>query len=99
MTQISEEEIRKTSISLPDGNKLFVTVYSDENAELYLRMLCDHENLMTQNGSMKAIENTHAVLQDAYLTTTPQKAVVNPRDDSSESYSEGGLKNSTKSMS
>ena len=51
MAQMSEEEIRKTSIRLPDGNKLFVTVYSDENAELYLRMLRDHENLMTQNGS------------------------------------------------
>ena len=34
MTQLSEEDIRKTSIRLPDGNKLFVTVYSNENAEL-----------------------------------------------------------------
>jgi hypothetical protein len=28
MPQMSEEEIRKTSIRLPDGNKLLVTVYS-----------------------------------------------------------------------
>ena len=62
MTQISEEEIRKTSIRFPDGNKLLVTVYSNKNAELYLRMLRDHDNLMDQNGSKKAIEDAHADL-------------------------------------
>jgi hypothetical protein len=82
MSQIPEEEIRKTSIRLPDGNTLLVTVYSDENAEMYLRMLRDHENLMIQNGSKKAIEDAHAILQRAYSTYKTTKAVVNPSQES-----------------
>ena len=82
MSQIPEEEIRKTSIRLPDGNELLVTVYSDENAEMYLRMLRDHENLMIQNGSKKAIEDAHAILQRAYSTYKTTKAVVNPSQES-----------------
>ena len=78
MTQISEEDIRKTSIRLPDGNKLLVTVYSDENAEMYLRMLRDHENLATVNGSKKCIEEANATLRTAYNAYKPTKAVVTP---------------------
>jgi len=75
---MSEDDIRKTSIRLPDGNKLFVSVYSDENAELYLRMLRDHENLMTQNGSKKAIEDAHVNLQKTFKEYQTTNAVVNP---------------------
>jgi hypothetical protein len=78
MTQLSEEEIRKTSIKLPDGNKLLVTVYSDENAELYLRMLRDHDNLMDQNGSKKAIEDAHADLRQTFKVYKTAFAAVNP---------------------
>jgi len=78
MSQISEEEIRKTSIRLPDGNKLQVTVYSDENAELYLRMLRDHENLMIQNGSMKANEDALANRRKTFKGFLTAKAVANP---------------------
>ena len=79
MTQISEEEIRKTSIRFPDGNKLLVTVYSNKNAELYLRMLRDHENLMTQNGSKKDIEDAHAHvdLRKTFKEYKTANAVVN----------------------
>ena len=75
---VSEEDARKTSIKLPDGNKLYVTVFSDENTEMYLRMLRDHDNLVIQNGSVKAIEDANAVLRQAYSTYQTTKAVVNP---------------------
>ena len=78
MTQISEEDIRKTSIRLPDGNKLLVTVYSDENAEMYLRMLRDHDNLATVNGSKKCIEEANATLRTSYNAYKTTKAVVTP---------------------
>ena len=73
MTQISEEDIRKTSIRLPDGNKLLVTVYSDENAEMYLRMLRDHDNLATHNGSKQCILDANAILRGHTQLGKPRK--------------------------
>ena len=78
MTQISEENIRKTSIRLPDGNNLLVTVYSDENAEMYLRMLRDHDKLVIQNGSKKAIEDANVDLQKTFKVYKTAHAVVSP---------------------
>ena len=66
MPQISEEDVRTTSIKLPDGNKLEVTIYSDENAEMYLRMLRDYDNLTTQNGMKKEIVEANAALRKSY---------------------------------
>jgi hypothetical protein len=45
---------------------------------MYLRMLRDHDNLVIQNGSVKAIEDANAVLRQAYSTYQTTKAVVNP---------------------
>ena len=81
MTQISEENIRKTSIRLPDGNNLLVTVYSDENAEMYLRMLRDHDKLVIQNGSKKAIEDANVNLRKTLKEYNTANAVVNPSDE------------------
>ena len=46
MPQILEDEVRTTNIKLPDRNILSLTVFDDGNAEMYIRMLKDHENLM-----------------------------------------------------
>ena len=56
-----------------------MTVYSNKNAELYLRMLRDHENLMTQNGRKKAIEDAHAHvdLRKTFKEYKTANAVVN----------------------
>ena len=78
MTQISEEDVRTTSIRLPDGNKINVTVYSDENTEMYLRMLQVHNYLVTQNGSKKCIQDAEAILRKAYSTYKTTEAVANP---------------------
>jgi hypothetical protein len=81
MPQISEENIRKTSIRLPDGNNLLVTVYSDENAEMYLRMLRDHDKLVIQNGSKKAIEDANVNLRKTLKEYNTANAVVNPSEE------------------
>jgi hypothetical protein len=76
--RISGKDVRMTSIRLPDGNKIFVTVYSDENTEMYLRMLQDHDNLVTQIGSKKCIQDAEAILRKAISTYKTTKEVVNP---------------------
>ena len=80
MTQIPKAEIVKTSISLPDNIKLLVTVYSDGNAEMYIRMLRDHEYLVTENESKKNISDANAILKTAYTCYKTTKAVVNPNN-------------------
>jgi len=58
-----------------------VTVYSNENAELYLRMLRDHENLVIQNGSKKAIEDANVNLRKTLKEYNTANAVVNPSEE------------------
>ena len=46
MPQISEDEIVKAKIKLPDGNTHDVTIFEQGNAEMYIRTMKDHENLV-----------------------------------------------------
>ena len=76
MPQISEEDIRKKSIRLPNGNKLFVTV--DENPEMYLRMLRDADNLRCLNGSKKEFQDAHADLRKKFNAYRITYQMINP---------------------
>ena len=78
MTQISEDDIRKVTIKLPDGNRLEVTVYTDENAEVYLRMLRDHSSLAIANDSVKDIKDALADRKFAFDKHKPIKVLDDP---------------------
>ena len=56
MPQILEDEVRTTSFKLPDRNIMKYTVFDDGNAEMYIRMLKDHESLVSLNGSVPALQ-------------------------------------------
>jgi len=66
MPQILEEEVRTANIKLPDKNIFKLTIFDDGNAEMYIRMLKDHNNLVSLNGSDSALQTAQKKFSTAH---------------------------------
>ena len=78
MPQISEDEIVKAKIKLPDGNTHDVTIFEQGNAEMYIRTMKDHENLVELKGSETSIKEAKELVYSKHALFQTTNAVVNP---------------------
>jgi len=78
MPQILEDEVRTTSFKLPDKNIMYYTVFDDGNAEMYIRMLKDHESLVSLNGSVPALQAAQKQFRVAHAAYAAIKRPNNP---------------------
>ena len=78
MPPVLEDKIRTTKIKLPDGNLIAVTLFKNGNAEMYIRTMKDHENLVSLNGSQASMKEALALLKEKHASFLAANAVANP---------------------
>ena len=78
MPPVSEKEIRTVTIKLPDGNRQILTVFDNGNAEMYIRTMKDHENLVSLNGSSVNTKEALMILKQKHVSFMAANAVANP---------------------